>query len=781
MSSACPANRRRECACPSHSRKPARAGRWIRSALFVPGATLAILLSPAPAPAAPPALQTSDPQVRVDQFGYLPLGRKVAVLREPVIGYDAPAPYTPGASIEVRRGADHGVAFSASASAWKGGEVHSPSGDRAWWLDFSSLQEEGDFYLHDPATGVSSESFAIAPDVFTETLSHALRFHYYQRCGTPKELPYADSSWVDAPCHLGAEQDLDCRYVLDPSPASARDLAGGWHDAGDYHKYVNYADGALHDLLGAYEAHPEGWRDDHDLPESGNGIPDLLDEIKWELDWLLKMQLADGSVTHKMGVTDWSAASPPSADTGQRRYSPATASATISACGVWARAALAYGVLPDPTMRAFAARLRGAALAAWSWLEANPGQIPSSYDNAGFSSSAAEDDAYWQEMNRVRAAAFLFALTSDDIYRVFFDSGYSSAHLFLWWWASPWEQEIQDGLLFYAALPGATPAVADAINTRYEMLLQGADHLGRVQSAADAYRAFLFDDDHTWGSNRTKSQQGLMYAAMNRHGLDPVHAADYLSAASDFLHYLHGVNPVGYSFLTNMAGRGAEGSITETNHAWFQDGTVWDSSLHSLYGPAPGILTGGVNPHYQPAPEYIGPPIEPPENQPILKSYRDWNTGWPQNSWEVTECQLASQGSYLRLLAELAAGPPPALSLAVDALEVGEQGCVTVGGADPGQSVAVLWSLHRGPTSISVPGWVLELGIDLGANPAGHVAMMGVADSAGVFADSLPVPPAAAGRTLHFQAAQGGSEPYPVHSAVITRTVAATRGTVSPQ
>lgn len=68
-------------------------------------------------------------------------------------------------------------------------------------------------------------------------------------------------------------------------------------------------------------------------------------------------------------------------------------------------------------------------------------------------------------------------------------------------------------------------------------------------------------------------------------------------------------------------------------------------------GPAPGYVAGGVNPTFQPAPEYNGPLLSPPMNQPILKSYRDWNTSWPENSWELSECSITYQAAYLRLLA----------------------------------------------------------------------------------------------------------------------------------
>jgi len=150
----------------------------------------------------------------------------------------------------------------------------------------------------------------------------------------------------------------------------------------------------------------------------------------------------------------------------------------------------------------------------------------------------------------------------------------------------------------------------------------------------------------------TKSRQGEMYASMVRYSLDPPNGALYREAMEGYLHYLHGVNPPGWCYLTNMRALGADHSVSETYHSWFADGTVWDSALYSPFGPAPGIVVGGANTHYAPDPSYSGPPLEPPLNQPIQKSYRDWNTVWPENSWEVTECHIPYQANYRLLLAD---------------------------------------------------------------------------------------------------------------------------------
>ncbi len=592
------------------------------------------------------------PQIRVDQFGYPPGAPKVAVLRNAVLGYDAPGSYVPGVEIQIRRSADGTIAMAGPPQAWNGGALHDQSGDEVWWFDFSGLDENGSFYVHDPDAELSSEDFTIGTDVYAEVLTQASRMYYYQRCGTAKQPPYAEPDWADQiPCHLGEGQDLDCRLITNPIPETSRDLSGGWHDAGDHNKYVNYTNAAIHRLLDAFEAAPLIWGDEAGIPESGNDVPDLLDEIRWELEWLLKMQDADGSVFHKVSVTEWQSASPPSADAAHRYYAPATTSATISACGMFAHGAHVFRSLADPPSQEFVDFLEAAALAAWAWLEANPGY--SDYDNAGFLSAAAEHDHYTQEMNRLRAAAHLLRLTGEVPYRNWIDDHYLNSHLLQWTWVSPWEEIAQSGLLLYATLPEATPGVATAIFATWETAIH-ALLTGDVLAQVDAYRASLQDGDHSWGSNSTKCLNGHMFAITADLEIDPINDEHYRNAAADYVHYIHGVNPTGYCFLTHMDDYGSEHSVREMYHAWFGDGTVWDNADSSQYGPAPGYLTGGVNPTYHPDPEYTGPPIEPPENQPIQKSYLDWNTGWPENSWEVTECHIPYQAAYLRLLAEVA-------------------------------------------------------------------------------------------------------------------------------
>lgn len=604
-----------------------------------------------------------DGRIHIDQFGYLPGAQKIAVVASPQTGYNAPANLSPSTKYRVKRCYDHATVFEANISAWGNGNTHAQSGDKAWWFDFSALATNGKYYLYDSLNNLRSYPFVVSDCTYEAPLREGLRSYFYQRCGAAKATPFAEADWADAqPCHRGNLQDEVCYSILNPVAATAKNLHGGWHDAGDYNKYVTFTYGALMDLLLAYEENPGIWSDDTGLPESGNGVPDLLDEVKYELEWLLRMQQSNGSVLSVVGVKNFASASPPSADQAQRFYGPATTAATWSVAASFALAARQFQTIP--AMAGFAGTLQNAAEDAWAWALANPNVVY--YNSGNLAAGENEPSTYERDMRQLAAAGFLFGLTGTTSYRTFFDNNYQSAHLMQWFYAYPFEPHTQDALLFYSQLPNATVAVRNAIRNTYSNSIQSGndDNLPAFLNQTDTYRAFIRDDNYTWGSNETKAHQANMFFTMNRYGLNVANAQHYKNAGAGFLHYLHGVNPTGYSFLSNMGAQGAEFSIPSLYHAWFNDGTVWDEVGVSAIGPAPGYLPGGPNPYFHPDGN-CNCVISPPENQPIQKSFKSWNTGWPENSWELSEVAIYTQASYLRLLGNVLNGQsqPPSCAL----------------------------------------------------------------------------------------------------------------------
>lgn len=593
-----------------------------------------------------------DNRIKVDQFGYVSGAQKIAVISNPQIGYNVTTPFIPSTTYQVRRFSDNSVVHSGIITAWNSGTTHAQSGDKVWWYDFSDLTIPGFYYVYDMNNDVRSYVFEVGDCVYSEVLKQSARSFFYQRCGTPKTVPFAHSNWQDAlGCHIGAQQDLDCRYVSNTSASTSQNLSGGWHDAGDYNKYVNFTFSTLTDLLLGYIENPEVWKDNYDIPESGNGIPDILDEVKWELDWLLKMQQPNGSLLHKVSVTDFSAASPPSNDSAFRRYGAASTSATLTGAAMFALAANAFRSLGISSATEYSNTLEAASINAWNWASANPSVL---FSNSGFQNVAAEDDDYGRLAKKVCAASYLYVLTANTVYKSFFDSNYQEIHLMQWSYSYPFETPYQDGLLFYGRANNATISVVNNIRNTYSNSISSSngDNLPSFLNQSDAYRAYMANNNYTWGNNQFKSQQGSMFTSMNIYGLNAINTTNYKNAASGFVHYLHGINPTCFVYLSNMGEFGAENSINEFYNSWFTDGSpLWDRVGVSLYGPAPGFMPGGANPTYQPDGSYGGT-IVPPQNQPIQKSYKDWNTSWPQNSWEITENSIYVNAAYVRLLSK---------------------------------------------------------------------------------------------------------------------------------
>lgn len=611
---------------------------------------------------------TTTQHLKIDQFGYPGYAEKICVVNNPQAGFDFDQGdfYTPGPTLHVRKVSDNTLVFSGPCTTWNGGATYDQSGDKVWWFNFSSVVTPGDYYIYDPTNNKSSFPFTINDNVYTEVLKQSVRMFFYQRSGFAKNEEYA-YDWDDGASHLGPQQDLDCRLVTNPVPSTSKQLQGGWFDAGDYNKYVNFAYEPMHDLLLAYIERPSIWTDDYNIPESGNGIPDLLDEVKWEMDWLRRMQIADGSVLMKVGVTDFSAASPPSTDTGYRRYGPAQASSTRTAASMFAVGAIAYNLTGISELQLYADTLETAAVNAWNYLVANPGY--SNYDNAGFQNANSEINEYQQLSAQVGAAVLLYALTGNTTYRNYVDDHFDDMHPMLWGYWYPWESIIQDLLLYYASLPGATSPVKTAIHNSFISSMDNQQHLlPAYLNKSCAYRGYLNNGDNVWGSNRPRGHNGSTFYNIIHYDLE-TDTVPYRNAALGYINFLHGVNPISTVMLTNMYDFGAEKPCNEMYHSWFAHGTVYDNAVTSLYGPAPGYQPGGFNPNFMPAPEYGGD-IIPPQFQPSLKSYKDWNTSWPENSWEITETSISNQGSYVKLLSKFV--PVPCVLTVTSSIDNGQ-------------------------------------------------------------------------------------------------------------
>ena len=616
------------------------------------------------------------PVIVVDQFGYPAKSRKVAVIRDPQWGYDTFANFAPGdtyALIELPTGK---VVKAAPPSVWNGGNIDHASGDRAWWFDFSDIETPGKYAVVDLEKGIRSPSFSIGDHVYKDVMKHTMRAYFYQRVGFEKKPEFVGRAWADKASHLGPGQDAESRPWHDGRPLSPiersliKDLRGGWYDAGDYNKYTNWTARYIILLLHAFEESPQAFSDDYGIPESGNGIPDILDETKWGLDWLVRMQNSDGSVLCVQGLAG---ASPPSLARQNSYYGPATTSATLMAAGAFAYASKFFASRAEPEFRAYGEDLKKRAVAAWGWASTNLNVLYYNNDESkqlgsrGLASGQQEMTPAELLRARFEAATYLFEMTGDTGFKAFVDTNHSA--LLPAGGATMWEVDAQDILLYYAQLPGATAEVSKGIRERFlANQSRAAKAFQDLLQQADPYRAPM--KDYTWGSNKGKAMQARMYQLVASHGTDPRLSDISRAAALEYAHYIHGVNPLGLVYLTNMAPAGASHSAATMFHTWFAPGTRWERVTGQLPGPPPGFLVGGPNSHFSmdaccrapagsPAYRCYGAStfplcqreLSPPLAQPALKSYLQYNDPWPANSWEVTEPSLNYQSYYVRLLA----------------------------------------------------------------------------------------------------------------------------------
>ena len=395
----------------------------------------------------------------------------------------------------------------AAPTAWNGGATDTSSGDKAWWFTFTSVTAPGDYYVLDVDRGVRSYPFRISDQVYRNVLKQAVRVFFYQRAGQAKTAAHAGAGWADAASFIGraaGSAAAACSTTGTTPPPSATCAAAGTTRATSTSTRAGRP-ATSQGLLRAYAENPTIWTDDYGIPESGNGIPDVLDEAKWGLDFLVRMQSANGSVLSIVGEPS---ASPPSAATGQCLYGPASTSATLATAAAFATGARVLKLPGIAALNTAAADLLARAQNAWTWAVANPAVLFRNNDSAsgssGLGAGQQETDDYGRLAYKLDAAAQLFAATGDATYRTFFDANYTQLHLFAYSnYVAPWDVQAQDAALDYAAAPGATAATVTAIRNAYLTGAKSSGNLGAITGNRDPYLAFM--NDYVWGSNSTKS------------------------------------------------------------------------------------------------------------------------------------------------------------------------------------------------------------------------------------------------------------------------------------
>lgn len=524
---------------------------------------LLIALMLAACAAAPPA---EEPEIiRLNQIGFYPdMPKFAAVVASTGDGFSL-----------VGDGGD--VVFSGALSAAR---TWPYSEEEVRLADFSQVTAEGEYriVLDD---GTTSHPFRIASDVHREAAAASLKGFYFQRMST--ELPEAYAGkWARPAGHP------DTSVAVHPSAASDARPAGtiisaplGWYDAGDYNKYVVNSGISTYQLLAIYEHFPEfGAALEVEIPESGNALPDVLDEALWNLRWMLSMQDPnDGGVYHKLTTAQFEDAVMPHEATSQRYVVQKSTTAALDFAAVMAQASRIFSDF-GAAVPGLADSMQTAAIRAWEWGRAHPDQLydqdamNEQYDpdvvTGAYGDSDAADEFAW-------AAMELYVTTGDASYLEAVENHVAS-------WSVPHWGDVRAlgyyTLLHHADAVGAQARLADVERE----LLAMADVL-RESYEDSAYRVAMGVDrgDFVWGSNAVAMNQSMALIQAYRLTGD----AGYLEAALSNLDYVFGRNATGFSFLTGHGGK----SPMHIHHR--------PSEADDAVEPVPGLLAGGPNPGQQ--------------------------------------------------------------------------------------------------------------------------------------------------------------------------------------
>jgi endoglucanase len=363
-------------------------------------------------------------------------------------------------------------------------------------------------------------------------------------------------------CHL-----TDAAFHASTGKTGRIRATRGWHDAGDYGKYIVNSGISTGQLLWAWEWYPHVFRQlSLDIPESSNTTPDLLDEIRWNLDWMLTMQDADGGVFPKLTSEKFGSFVMPEKDDGGLRYIIGAKStcATADFAAVMAIAGRTYREFDGD----FASTALAAARRAFTWTEANPEvyfKNPEGVSTGEYGDGTCTDERLW-------AAAELFRTTGDAQYDAAVRTLAPAVHVSAD--APPsWSNVGALGLWTYALGQAGDAGLKDRV--RAETLEAAAQVAARTD--ARAWRHALADRDFVWGSNGVAANYGVLLLAADR--LD--RRAAYVGAALEQLHYLLGRNTFGISWVTGVGAR----PFKHPHHR--------PSGGDQNDEPWPGLLSGG--------------------------------------------------------------------------------------------------------------------------------------------------------------------------------------------
>ena len=482
----------------------------------------------------------------LNQVGYNVNQKKVAVVRMP-------------GSYEIKDEQEKVVTSVGTREA-----IHDPlCRESLYKLDFTKVNKPGTYKLVHPFMGECG-SFVVGEDVYREAHNAMIKALYFQRCGCALEEKYA-GVYKHAACHMDKVQVWSDRSI-------EFEATGGWHDAGDYGRYITPAAVTIGHLLYAFVKYPAAFTDELNIPESGNGVPDVLNECRYELEWMLKMQREDGGVYHKLTSQFHADFVMPEDDLLQFYAYDVSSLAVADFCASMALSARVYKNYDAD----FAKKMEVAAKKAWAWLVANPEAVlfrnPQNSGTGEYGDGSDKDERLWAAVEMFYLAKSLgedttsYKKSAEAIMKEgipLIDFGWTDVA----------------GFASLAVLSDTEKSMGDevyeicknAVITEAERLLE----LGKLNVFDMGMEPF----DFCWGSCMVVTNRGILWSlAYELTGKET-----YAEAVQSHVDYLFGKNATLYSYVTGFGDNAYKNPHSRP------------LQMDGIDEPVPGLVSGGAN------------------------------------------------------------------------------------------------------------------------------------------------------------------------------------------
>ena len=397
--------------------------------------------------------------------------------------------------------------------------------------DFSSFTKGGKYYL-EMADGTKSIEFEISPTVYNQAFYTSMRGFYLWRCGTAVEGTHNGIHYAHEVCHL-----KDGYEDFQGKPDQLRDGTKGWHDAGDYGKYITNAGITVGMMFMTWDQFQNKLKKfSLDLPETAKGYPDFLKELKWEMDWVLTMQYADGSgkVAHKLTSKNFEPFCKPEEDLQKRYFTDWSSAAVANFVGMTAQAARYF----EPYDKVYAQKCLEAAKLSYKFLKENPEDKvfkQGEFKTGGYETTD-PDDRLW-------AAVELWETTGNPEYLADFESQAKVLDFKIdenWDWG-----DISNLGMFEYALSKRSGKNPEVLNAIKKNIIEVANSIAK-NAEADVYGRPLVQ--YYWGCNGTIARQVLNLQVANLISPDK----KYIQTSQDAIAHIFGRNYYNRSYVTGL-------------------------------------------------------------------------------------------------------------------------------------------------------------------------------------------------------------------------------------